>query len=179
MKIIKKILLFLAAIVVLLLIAGIFVGKDFGSVKEVTVNKPLPEVFAYVSHLKNQNDYGVWAKKDPNIKQEYRGVDGTPGFVSAWEGNSDVGKGEQKIVTVEDGKRVDFELHFIKPFESFAPAWMETEAISPAQTKVKWGMSGTMSYPFNVMRLFMNMDKMIGEDLQTGLNNLKAQLEKK
>lgn len=40
-------------------------------------------------------------------------------------------------------------------------------------------MSGTMSYPFNVMRLFMNMDKMIGEDLQTGLNNLKAQLEKK
>ena len=70
------------------------------------------------------------------------------------------------------------ELHFIKPFDSYSPAWMSTEDVSSTQTKVKWGMSGKMVYPFNIFGLFMNMDEMIGKDLQTGLDNMKAILEK-
>lgn len=35
-----------------------------------------------------------------------------------------------------------------------------------------------MNYPFNLMGLFMNMEKMIGDDFQTGFNNLKTVLEK-
>jgi hypothetical protein len=35
-----------------------------------------------------------------------------------------------------------------------------------------------LPYPFNLMLLFMNMDKMIGDDLSTGLTNLKTLLEK-
>jgi hypothetical protein len=30
----------------------------------------------------------------------------------------------------------------------------------------------------NLMLVFMNMDKMLGQDLETGLNNLKRELEK-
>ncbi len=52
------------------------------------------------------------------------------------------------------------------------------EAVSPDATKVKWAFHGKMNYPFNLMGLFMNMEKMIGDDFQTGLNNLKAVLEK-
>ena len=39
-------------------------------------------------------------------------------------------------------------------------------------------MSGKMVYPFNFLGLFMNMNEMIGKDLQTGLDNLKGILEK-
>ncbi len=56
---------------------------------------------------------------------------------------------------------------------------MATESVSENQTKVKWGFKGTMPYPFNVMRLCMNMEEMIGNDLSIGLNNLKDILEKK
>jgi hypothetical protein len=35
-----------------------------------------------------------------------------------------------------------------------------------------------MAYPMNLMLVFMDMDAMLGKDLQTGLNNLKAVLEK-
>lgn len=178
MKILKRIFFVLIGLLVIVLIAGLFIKKDFGTQKEVVISKPKQDVFNYIRSLKNQNNYGVWAKRDPNIKQEYRGTDGTEGFVSAWEGNSDVGKGEQRIVKITEGKRMDFELHFIKPFESYSPAWIETEEVSPTQTKVKWGMSGKMTYPFNVMKVFMNMDEMIGTDLQGGLDNLKTVLEK-
>lgn len=178
MRIIKKILIVIAVLIALFFIIPLFVSKDFGSEKEVVINKPKQEVFAYVKQLKNQNDYGVWAKRDPNMKTTFTGTDGTEGFVSAWEGNSDVGKGEQKIIKITEGQRVDFELHFIKPFESTSPAYMITEEVSPTQTKVKWGMSGKMMYPLNIMNLFFSSDKMIGNDFQTGLDNMKALLEK-
>lgn len=178
MRIIKKILIVIVVLLAIVLITALFVKKDFASEKEIVINKPKSDVFNYVKHLKNQTDYGVWTKRDPNIKKEFRGTDGTEGFIYAWEGNSDVGKGEQKIVKITDGKKVDFELHFIKPFESTSPSHMVTEEVSPNQTKVKWGMSGKMIYPFNIMKLFMSTDKMIGNDFQTGLDNMKQILEK-
>jgi hypothetical protein len=178
MSILKKILFVIVSLLVLVLIAGLFAKKDFAAEKEVVINKPKQEVFNYVKYLKNQDNYSAWAKMDPNMKKEFRGTDGTEGFVSAWEGNSDVGKGEQKIVKITDGQRIDYELHFIEPFESTSPAYMITEEVSPAQTKVKWGMSGSMSYPFNVMGLFMNMSETVGKDFQTGLDNLKVIMEK-
>jgi hypothetical protein len=56
-------------------------------------------------------------------------------------------------------------------------AYMTTEAIAPNQTKVKWGFTGKMPYPMNLMLVVMDMDKMIGKDLEDGLNNLKVVLE--
>jgi hypothetical protein len=35
-----------------------------------------------------------------------------------------------------------------------------------------------MNYPMNVMKLFMNMEKAIGNDFGIGLGNLKALMEK-
>jgi hypothetical protein len=55
---------------------------------------------------------------------------------------------------------------------------MITESVSDNQTKVKWGFSGEMKYPMNLMLLFMNMEEMVGKDLATGLQNLKTKLEK-
>ena len=62
--------------------------------------------------------------------------------------------------------------------ESKAGAYMITEATGETQTKVRWGFDGRINYPFNIMRLFMNMEEMIGDDFETGLQRLKANLEK-
>jgi len=178
MKILKRILLGLLSLIILALIVALFVKKDFAVEREIAINKPKQEVFDYIKLLKNQPNYSVWAKKDPNAKMEFKGVDGTPGFVSSWDGNSDVGKGEQQIKKVTEGERLDLDLHFIKPMDSHADAYFTTDSLASNQTKVKWGINGKMMYPFNIMRLFMSMDKMMGKDLEGGLNNLKGILEK-
>ena len=46
-------------------------------------------------------------------------------------------------------------------------------------TRVVWAMAGESSLFHKVMGLFMNMDKMIGNDFEKGLNSLKALSEKK
>lgn len=116
---------------------------------------------------------------DPDMKKTYRGTDGMAGFVSAWESNNpDVGTGEQEIVSIVEGERIDYELRFIKPFEAKEPAFMTTESLAENRTRVVWGFNGHMDYPMNLMFLFMDMEKMIGDDLATGLANLKTILEK-
>jgi len=180
MKILKTILIAVGILIAVPLIVALFVKKDYEVEREITINKPKEEVFDYVKFLKNQDNYSKWATMDPEMKKTYRGTDGTVGFVSAWKSdNKDVGKGEQEIMKITEGKRIDFELRFFEPFESTEPAYMTTESVSENQTKVKRGFSGHMDYPMNIMMLFMDFEKMIGDDLDTGLKNLKSVLEAK
>jgi hypothetical protein len=116
--------------------------------RDYDTHKPKAEVFEYIKFLKNQDEYSVWAEMDPNMKKEYRGTDGTVGFVSAWESKDDnVGKGEQEIKKIKDGERMDMELRFIKPFEATDNAYMATESMSESDTKVVWGFNGRMDIP--------------------------------
>lgn len=176
MRIIKKILMFIAAVIVLLLITALFVSKDYKVEKSITINKPKTEIFNYIKYLKNQDNFSKWAKLDPAMKKSSIGTDATVGFTTIWEGNSKVGKGEQEIKKITEGQRMDFELRFEKPMKDVAQSFMTTDSIAPNQTLVKWGISGHMSYPWNIMGLFMN--QMVGGDFETGLANLKELQEK-
>jgi len=176
MNILIKILIVIGALVALLLIAALFIKKEYNIVREITINKPKTEVFSYVKHLKNQDNYSKWVRMDPNMKKDFRGTDGTVGFIYAWDGNKKAGKGEQEIKKIAEGEGVDVEVRFEKPFEGIATSPIVTEAVSADQTKVKWAMNGKSKYPLNFMNLFM--DNMLGKDLETSLTTLKSILEK-
>ena len=178
MKIIKKILLAIVFLIVLVLVVALFVKREYSVERDITINKPQQDVFNYIKFVKNQDNYSKWAMADPAMRKEYKGTDGTVGFVSAWDSDSShVGKGEQEITKITDNE-LDMDLRFIKPFKGSEDAAMKAEAIDSNQTKVKWIFHSKMNYPMNVMLLCMNMDKMVGNDLSTGLTNLKAILEK-
>ncbi len=179
MKILKIIGLILVGIIALLLLVALFVDGNYSVEREVTINKSKQEVFDYVKYLKNQDQFSVWAQIDPNMKKEYRGEDATVGFVSAWDSEDPkAGKGEQKIIQIAEGERIDYELHFIEPFESTDYAYLSFASVNDSVTNVKWGFNGKMKYPMNLMMLTMDMEKMLAPDLQNGLNNLKGILEK-
>jgi hypothetical protein len=178
MKIIKRILIGLVGIIALALIAGIFMRKEYSVEKEVVINKPKTEVFAYLKLLKNQDNFSVWQKIDPNMKRDFKGTDGTVGATAIWDSQLDVGAGEQEIKAITEGNKIDMELRFKRPFEATDNAYFTTEAVSDNQTKVKWGFKGKMAYPMNIMLPIMNMEKMLGDQLGQGLTNLKSELEK-
>lgn len=178
MKIIKKIIYAILALIVLALIAAFFMPKDYAVERDITINKPIDSVFNYVKYLKNQNEFSVWANIDPNMKSTFTGTDGAVGAISAWESKvKEVGIGEQEITKINEGKRLDFEIRFKEPMNDTAMGFMSTEMVSENQTKVKWGINGIIPYPINLMLPFMKMDQMIGNDLQKGLENLKAKME--
>ena len=178
----KKFIIAMAAVVMLFILAVaaavIFTPTHCQVEREVTINKPREEVFDYVKQLKAQKEWGPWFKKEPSMKQDFRGTDGEVGFISHWKGeNPDVGEGEQEIKRIIPNERVETELRFIEPFESKADAYLTTEPAGEGQTKVKWGFSTEMPRPMNVMLLFVSMDEMVGPDFESGLAGLKTILE--
>jgi hypothetical protein len=178
MRTIKIILLALFLVICLPLIASLFLHTESSAVKSVVINRSQQDIFDYIVLLKNQEEFSAWAKMDPEMKREFRGEDGKVGFVSAWEGNQEVGKGEQEIKKITPPTRIDYELRFKEPFEDTSFAYLELESKSNNETIVKWGFNSTMARPMNVMLLLMDFEEMIGKDLQTGLDNLKTILEK-
>ena len=174
MKIFKSIAIVAIALVAVVAISGFFIDGNYSVEREVTINKPKDQVFAYIKHLKNQDNFSVWAKMDPDMKKEYKGVDGTVGFISSWNSqNKEVGVGEQEIKNIVEGERIDFELRFKVPFEATDNAYMTTTAIDENTTLVKWGFNGKLNYPFNLMLVFQDMAAMLGPSLQDGLVSLK------
>ena len=178
MKALKIIGLVLVGIIALVLITGLFVDGKYAVEREVSIQKSKTEVYDYVKYLKNQDNFSVWAKADPAMKKDFTGEDATVGCVASWDSeNPDVGKGEQKIIKMAEGERIDYELHFIEPFESTDYAYLTTSSVNDSVTLVKWGFTGEMKYPMNLMMLTMDMEKMLAPDLENGLNNLKSLLE--
>ncbi|MBW8182943.1 SRPBCC family protein [Shewanella nanhaiensis] len=175
----RKILGTIVLLIAIPLIAALFTKQDYEVITSVTIDKPVAEVFDYIKYLKNQDNYSVWAKLDPNMTKSYRGVDASIGFVSAWESLSEeVGVGEQEIISIEEGKRIGYELRFISPFEAVSPAFMSCEPITKETTKVTWGFKGHMDYPMNLILVFMDFETMIERDLTQGLVSLKEIMEK-
>lgn len=176
MKILKRIGLGLLILIALIFIVGLFLPKETHLTREVTIAKPRNEVFAYVRDIRNQDHYAKWNLEDPNMAKSYRGTAGTPGFVAAWDSKK-VGKGEQEITKVTEGERVDMELRFERPMKSTANSFMTTSDAGANQTKVVWGYDAHSNYPMNIMSFFMK--GMLGSAFQTGLNNMKKNLESK
>lgn len=176
MKVVKIILIGIVSVIALVLIAALFVSKEFHVEKEITINKPVSEVFGYAKLLKNQEQYNIWVMADPHMKKQFKGDDGTAGFVYTWDGNDQAGQGEQTITKVVDNERLETALHFIRPFEGNSETYLTTASSGAAQTKVVWGMKGKSVYPMNITNLFT--DAMLGKDVYKSLENLKSILEK-
>ncbi|WP_111683966.1 SRPBCC family protein [Winogradskyella tangerina] len=163
----------IAVIVFLALVAP----KTYHVNRSITIERPIAEVFSYLKSIKNQNEWSPWKKKDPNMTQEFVGTDGEVGFISKWEGNKDVGTGEQEIVAIAENESIKSQLRFFKPWKSQSDAYINTTKLSDHSTEVVWGFSGVNKPPSNIFFLFFNMDKTVGKDFEEGLNDLKQILE--
>ena len=91
MTILITILLVIAAIIALLLIVALFTKKDYNISSEITIHAPPQKVFDYLKQLKNWDNFNERAVADPSKKNEFKGTDGTVGFIYAWNGNRKVG----------------------------------------------------------------------------------------
>lgn len=179
MKILKIILYAMVGLMAVVLVAALFVREQYRISREITIKQPKQVVFDYVRLLKNQDNFSVWAKIDPNMKKAWFGTDGKVGFISAWDSQvKEAGKGEQEITNILEGERIDYELRFFKPRKSKDHAFISFKAVGDQNTLVKWGFEGRIDYPMNLAFLFMDIDDMLGKDLNQGLANLKGILEK-
>lgn len=179
MKILKRIAFVLIFVLAIILIAGLFIKKEYTISKEVIINKPNDSVFKYIKYLKNQDNYSVWNRKDPKSIKTYSGNDATIGFKSSWDSQDpNIGAGTQEITKIEENRRFNMDIRFKRPIESTSTAFMSTQKTSENSTKVTWSFSGKFDYPVNAIMPLIGVEKMLGNDMQKSLEDLKVILEK-
>lgn len=173
-----KILLYIIGAIIVI-IAGLhfMAPKTYQIDRKIVVKKDVDTVFKSLCSLKEQQIWSPWAEKDPEMKIEFRGTDGTIGSSTYWIGNKDVGEGEQEITKIEPSSYIETELRFLKPFESTSTGFFELKSVNEG-TEVTWGFKGESTFPSTIFMVFMDMDKSAGPDFEKGLSKFKAYIEK-
>ncbi|MHA3772414.1 SRPBCC family protein [Verrucomicrobiota bacterium sgz303538] len=168
-----KILLSLAAILVVFSIIVALQPSDFRVTRSATIAAPPEVVFAQVNTLRNWEAWSPWAKVDPAMKQTYDGPPAGVGASYTWSGNNDVGEGRNTITESRPNELVGFKLDFERPFKGTNDVEF-TFKPEGNQTVVTWAMTGERNFFFKAIGLFMNCDKICGDQFEKGLSQLKS-----
>ena len=166
----------LGVLVLVIVILAIVAPTEYTVERSVTINANRAAVWAKVNTLKGMNEWSPWNERDPDLKYNYSGTDGQVGAVYSWEGNDDVGVGEQEITEIDPMNRLTTELRFKAPREDVAIAHTLLED-DGSGTKVTWKFEGKAPVPGNIFLMFMDLDGILGADFEKGLGYLKEQVE--
>jgi len=168
-----------AVIIVLLVLLLIVITTrpaDFRISRTATMSAPPEAPFAEVNDFHRWEEWSPWAKMDPAMKTTYSGPPQGTGASYAWVGNGKVGEGRMTILESQPASIVRIKLEFLKPFQATNLAEFTFQP-QGNQTAVTWNMSGTRNFMMKAMSLVFNMDKVIGEQFDQGLAQMKAVAE--
>lgn len=169
----KKILL---GLLVLVLILGAVIATrpaEYTVTRSKTMAASPEAIYANVSDFRRWRQWSPWENRDPAMTREFSGAPSGTGAKYAWAGNGEVGEGRMTITDARPAERVAILLEFLKPFEATSTTEIRM-APSGTGTNVEWTMSGKNNFMAKGMSLFMNMDKMIGNDFEAGLEKLAS-----
>jgi hypothetical protein len=175
-KVLKTFVLLIVIILGLFFIIPLFLETGYNLKRTILVDASKANVKNYMKSFENFQDWSPWAEMDEDMDVIITGEAGSVGSKYQWKGNEDVGEGVMTITDVlEDTVKVH--LMFKEPFASESPTYYAFKDVD-GKTEVTWYMEGAMSYPWNIMGLFFNMDEAIGKDFEKGLEKLKNSVEK-
>ena len=168
-------------IAVIVVIAAILVlaatrPDSFRVERSAQISAPPEKILSLVNDFHQWGAWSPYEKLDPTMKRTYAGAAAGKGAVYEWEGNSKAGQGRMQIIDAAP-TRTAIQLDFIKPFRAHNIAAFTAQPQGDA-TRVTWSMEGPAPFFHKLVGLFLNMDKMIGGDFETGLANLKTLAEK-
>lgn len=175
----KVLLGIVAALAVIFIGLGLIAPKEYKVERSTTIDAPTEVVFPHVKFFQKRAAWYPWGKRDPNMKSEIVGTDGTVGAVSKWSGNDEVGTGEQTLTEIKENEAVRSHLKFVTPFESESDSYMKLKDEN-GKTNITWGLEGNNGFIGGIMMMLMgvDMDTEIGGDYEAGLKDLKTIAEK-
>ena len=153
---------------------GVFIAMQSSQlhvVRTATLSAPAPALFGQVNDFRNWAAWSPWEKLDPALTRTYEGPTAGPGASYRWAGNNQVGEGRMTILESNPNDFVRIKLEFIKPFAANHTAQF-TFRPEGDRTVVTWSMFGEKNLLAKTFGIFMNMDKLIGDQFEKGLAQL-------
>jgi hypothetical protein len=171
-----KIFLGLAAVLLVLVVVIALRPADFRVSRSTTIAAPASAIFSRVNDLHQWEAWSPWTGIDPAMKVGYEGPATGVGSSYTWSGNNEVGEGRSTVTESRLDEVVRFKLEMKRPFVGSNDVEF---AFKPegAQTVVTWSMAGKNNFMSKAVGLFMDCEKMCGDQFEQGLAKLKALVE--
>ncbi len=173
----KKILYVIIGIGVIYLVMCLFGPSKIKVERSIVIKtSSVEDLQHHLADFKLFHDkWSPWTKRDPKMKTIYSGVCCEPGSSYRWESEVDsVGKGtmtfnkftpDSVLMTLNFDGMGDNELYFI------------TKPSNNGTVNVTWGVIFDIGFFGRAPMIFINMDKFIGPDYESGLAKLKQEIE--
>ena len=175
-EIVAIVAIVLAIAIAIVLILAAAKPDTFSVRRAATVRAPAEKIFPLINDFHRWGTWSPYENRDPAMKRSYSGPANGVGAVYGWDGNNNVGAGRMEILDASAPAKIVIKLDFFKPFEGHNTAEFTMLPQGDA-TNVTWVMHGPASFMSKLMQVFMNLDRMIGKDFETGLANLKRLTE--
>jgi hypothetical protein len=169
----------LAAVI---LVAGVLIlaacrPNRFRVERTATIKAPADAIYARIENFRQWSSWSPYEKLDPDMKRTFRGSPSGQGAIYEWDSQGQGGKGRMEIVETSPASRIKIRLDFEKPFQAHNVAEFTLDEHGDS-TNVTWAMYGPQPYVAKLMTMFLNMDRLVGKEFETGLANLKTLTEK-
>lgn len=170
----------IAAVIAIILIVAAMRPDTFRVQRSVDINAPAEKIFPLINDYKHWGSWSPYEKVDPAMQRTFSGAPSGKGSVYEWSGNKNVGHGRMEIMDAAPHSKIVIKLDFFSPFEAHNTAefTMQPKGSATNVTNVTWAMHGPVSYVAKIIHMFMNMDRMCGDQFQQGLASMKAVAEK-
>ena len=168
---IKKLLLGLVGVIAIILVIASFQSDDLSISRSKTIAAPPEAIFKVVNDFRQWDAWSPWAKLDPEMKKSLEGPPEGVGALYKWSGNSEVGEGSTKLIESKPNELVGMKLEFVRPFAGSSDVQF-TFVPEGEGTKVTWAMQSKKPFIGKVMGMFMDCEKMCGDQFIEGLDNL-------
>jgi carbon monoxide dehydrogenase subunit G len=145
--------------------------------RSTSIKAPPEKIFPFLNDLRSFATWSPYERKDPAMKRTFGGASSGKGATYDWDGDKNVGQGRLTIAESSPPSKVMMNLDFLRPWEAHNVVEFTLEPKGDT-TNVTWAMQGPAPYMAKVMHVFMNMDRMVGDDFEAGLANLKTLAEK-
>lgn len=144
--------------------------------RSADINAPRETVFPLINSLRSMNTWNPFLVPDPNIKISYSGPESGKGAAHEWDGNHEVGAGRLEITDSSPNSHVALRLYMARPMEAHNTVDFTLEP-SGAATHVTWAMRGQQPLLGKVIAVFIDCEKIVGDQFEKGLASLKTLAE--
>ena len=145
----------------------------FTTMRSVEIEKSADQVFKYIGDFSTWRTWSPWICQEPECPVDISGEPLKPGHQQKWDGQR-IGSGEMQIINAEPAKKLEYDLHFLKPWKSHSKTAFELTGDGD-KTTVSWSMQGTL--PFFLFFMKKLMSAWVGSDYDRGLSMLKELIE--
>ena len=137
----------------------------FHVLRSLEIDATVESVYAAVLDLKSWPLWSPWLMQEAGARLDYSETVDAEGGYCSWDGKI-VGAGKVTHVEIRNGRTIQQQLEFKRPFKSVGQVDWEFKKIG-VRSLVTWEMRGKMPFLYRFMA--KRMEPMIGRDFELGL----------